>query len=82
MDIANDATNSTSKIYSLIDEVKNIRSQVLKDALKELIVLRMKVLNSIGKETAMTITLGFNLNSNGLKLKKVLDTMQTLGSGS
>lgn len=81
MDIANDATNSTSKIYTLIDEVKNIRSQVLKDALKELISLRNKVLDSIGAETARTIAIGYNLNSNGLKLKKVIDTMQTLGGG-
>jgi len=82
MDIANDTSNSTSKIYSLIEEVKTIRSQVLKDALKELIVLRKKVLNSIGADAARTITLGYNLNSNGMKLKKVLDTMQTLGGGS
>lgn len=82
MNIANDGTNSTSKIYSLIDEVKIIRSQVLKDALKELLSLRNNVLNSIGEETARTIALGYNLNSNGMKLKKVLDTMQTLGSGT
>jgi tetratricopeptide (TPR) repeat protein len=82
MDITNDATNSTSKIYSLIDEVKNIRSQVLKDALKELITLRNKVLDSLGAETVRTIALDYNLNSNGMKLKKVLDTMQTLGGGS
>lgn len=81
MDIVNEGTNSTSKIYALIDEVKNIRSQVLKDALKELITLRNKVLISIGAEVARTIAIGYNLNSNGMKLKKVLDTMQTLGGG-
>lgn len=82
MGIANDTCNSVSRVYSLIDEVKNIRSQVLKDALKELIVLRKKVLNSIGAEAAKTILLGYNLNSNGMKFKKVLDTMETLGGGS
>jgi len=82
MDIANDATTSTSQIYSLIDEVKKIKSQVLKDALKELQVLRNKVLSSMGAETSKTILLGYNLNSNGMKLKKVLDTMQTLAGGS
>lgn len=79
MEIANNNTNSSLIIYSLIDEVKTIRSQVLKDALKELIPLRKKVLDSIGKDAAKQITIGYNLNSNGIKLKKILDTMQILG---
>ncbi len=82
MDIANDATTSASQIYSLIDDVKKIKSPVLKDALKELQVLRNKVLSSMGAEASKTILLGYNLNSNGMKLKKVLDTMQALAGGS
>lgn len=82
MDIANDNTNSDSQIYSLIDEVKKIRSEVLMESLKELLVLRKKVLSSIGAEAGRTISLGINLNSNGIKMKKVLDTMQSLGGGS
>ena len=82
MDIVNNETTSTSQIYSLIDDVKKIKSQVLKDALKELQVLRNKVLASMGAEASKTILLGYNLNSNGMKLKKVLDTMQTLAGGS
>jgi hypothetical protein len=82
MDIANDATTSASQIYSLIDNVKKIKSPVLKDSLKELQVLRNKVLASMGAEASKTILLGYNLNSNGMKLKKVLDTMQTLAGGS
>ena len=82
MDIANDATTSATQIYSMIDEVKKIRSEVLKESLKELLVLRQKVLYSLGAEGAKTIALGYNLSSSGMKLKKVLDTMQTLGGGS
>jgi hypothetical protein len=83
MDIANDVTTSTSttQIYALIEEVKKVRSEVLKDAFKELLVLRRKVLTSIGREGVAMIAVGYNLNSSGLKLKKVLDTMQILGGG-
>ena len=82
MDIVNNETTSTSQIYSLIEDVKKIKSPVLKDALKELQVLRNKVLASMGAETSKTILLGYNLNPNGMKLKKVLDTMQSLAGGS
>ena len=82
MDIANDATTSASQIYSMIEEVKKIRSEVLKESLKELLVLRLKVLSSLGTEGAKTIAIGYNLSLNGMKLKKVLDTMQELGGGS
>jgi hypothetical protein len=82
MDVANDTTTSTSQIYSLIEEVKKIKSQVLKDALKELQVFRNKILTSMDKETRITVLIGFNLNSNGMKLSKVLNTMNTLAGGS
>ena len=82
MDIANDETTSASQIYSMIEEVKKIRSEVLKESLKELLVVRQKVLSSLGTEGAKTIALGYNLSSSGMKLKKVLDTMQALGGGS
>lgn len=82
IDIVNENTSSDSKIYSLIDEVKEIRSEVLKEALKELLVLRKKLLSSIGKEAETSIFLGFNLSPNGLKMKKVINTMQILGGGS
>ena len=81
MSIANDETTSSSQIYSLIEDVKKIKSDILKDALKELLVLRKKVLASIGTEASKTILLGYNLNANGLKIKKVLDTMQAVGGG-
>ena len=81
MDIANDNTTSSSQIYSLIEDVKKIKSDILKDALKELLVLRKKVLTSMGAEASKTILLGYNLNANGLKIKKVLDTMQAVGGG-
>lgn len=82
MDIANDKTNSTSQIYTMIEEVKKIHSEVLKDSLKELLILRKKVLFSIGDEAARTISMGLNLNSTGMKMKRVLDTMQSLGGVS
>lgn len=82
MDIANDETTSSSQIYSLIDDVKKIHSDVLDDALKELLLFRKKILSSLGPETAKTIMLGYSLNPNGRKLKKILDTMQTLGGDS
>lgn len=80
MDIANDNTTSTSttKIYSLIDDVRKVKSEVLKQALSELSVLRNKILSTMGADARRTILLGINLNSNGLKLKRVLDTMETL----
>jgi len=81
MDIANETTKSTTQIYSLITEVKNLKSPVLKDALKELLVFRDKTLKTLGAEASKTILLGYNLNPSGMKLKKVLDTMQTLASG-
>ena len=82
IDIANNESTSTSQVYSLIDEVKRIRSEVLKESLKELLVFRTKILSSLGTEASKTILLGYNLNSNGLKLKKVLDTMQSLAGGT
>jgi len=82
MDIANDATYSTQQIYSLINEVKKIRSEVLKDELKELLVLREKLLESLGRKVAITILFDPNLNPNGMKLRKVINTMQDVGGGS
>ncbi|OSZ81152.1 hypothetical protein CAP36_07930 [Chitinophagaceae bacterium IBVUCB2] len=82
MDIANGTCSSTSQIYTLIDNIKRINSPVLKEALKELQVLRNRVLASMSTETRQTIMFGVNLNSNGLKLKKVLETMQSLAGGS
>ncbi len=81
MEIANDETTSIAKIYSLIENVKMIRSEALKDALKELLLLREKVLVSLGADTTRTISGGHNLNSSLMKLKKVLETMQSLGNG-
>lgn len=79
MDIANDETTSSSEIYSLIEDVKKIHSEVLEEALKELLLFRKKILSSLGPETAKTILLGHSLNPNGRKLKRILDTMETLG---
>jgi len=82
MDIVNGKTKSYKKIYSLINEVKLIRSEVLKEALKELLILRKKILSSLGPVMAQTILTSYNLNIQGVILKEVLDTMLELGGGS
>jgi hypothetical protein len=80
MDILNEETTSWTQIYLLIEEVKKIKSEVLLDALSELLVFRKKLIASLGQESANNILNGYNLNSKGREFKKVLDNMQFLGS--
>lgn len=78
MKIANGETTDTTPIYALIDQVKGIRSEALRSALKEFNIIRKNTLSAIGYQNAQAILFGNNLSPQGYRLKKVIDTMQAL----
>lgn len=90
MDMLNDRTRKTTDIYSILDWVKNNMSQTYKQNSNELSKARREILQQL-KQGGVDISLfddnsfssilsGTSLNSQGLKMKKVLSYMKELGN--
>jgi hypothetical protein len=89
MDMLNDRTRKTTDIYNILDWVKNNMSQTYKQNSNELIKARRDILQQL-KQAGVDISLfddnplssllsGNSLNSEGLKMKKVLLYLKELG---
>jgi molecular chaperone DnaK len=90
MDMLNDRTNKTTDIYKILDWVKSNMSQTYKQNSNELSNARKEILGQL-KSNGVDISLfednglasilsGHSLNSQGLKMKKVLTYLRDLGS--
>ena len=90
MDILNDRTRKESDIYKILDWVKKNMSQTYKQNSNELSKARREILQQL-KQGGVDISLfddnsfssilsGVSLNSQGLKMKKVLNYMKELGN--
>jgi len=91
MDILNDRTRKMNEIYTILDWVKkNNMSQTYKQNSNELSTARQEILQQLKKAgadislfdegTFSSILSGHSLNSQGLKIKKVLTYLQELGN--
>lgn len=90
MDMLNDRTRKTTEIYTLLDWVKNNMSQTYKQNSSELSTARREILQQM-KQAGVDISLfddnsfssllsATSLNSQGLKMKKVLTYLKELGN--
>lgn len=90
MDMLNDRTRKTTEIYTILDWVKNNMSQTYKQNSNELSKARKDILQQL-KQAGADISLfddnsfasilsGHSLNSQGLKMKKVLTYLKELGN--
>ena len=90
MDMLNDRTRKTTDIYTILDWVKNNMSQTYKQNSNELSKARREILQQM-KQAGVDISLfddnslssilsGTSLNSQGLKMKKVLTYLKELGN--
>ncbi|MEC4050104.1 hypothetical protein OX284_011735 [Flavobacterium sp. SUN046] len=90
MDILNDRTKKTTDIYTILDWVKKNMSQTYKENSSELSKERLEILQQM-KQQGIDITLFYNnsissilsqtsLNSQGLRMKKVLTYLEELGN--
>jgi 3-oxoacyl-[acyl-carrier-protein] synthase III len=90
MDMLNDRTRKTTEIYTILDWVKNNMSQTYKQNSNELSKARREILQQM-KQAGVDISLfednsfssilsGTSLNSQGLKMKKVLTYLKELGN--
>jgi hypothetical protein len=82
LDILNDRSNNSSAIYSILDDIKNSRSNSFKHNAGELIKTRNEILSQLPVEARISIISGRNLNSQGIQLKKGLDYLGDLGGAS
>jgi hypothetical protein len=91
MDILNDRTRKINEIYTILDWVKkNNMSQTYKQNSNELSTARREILQQLKKAgadislfdegTFSSILSGHTLNSQGLKMKKVLTYLKELGN--
>lgn len=91
MDILNDRTRKINEIYTILDWVKkNNMSQTYKQNSNELSTARREILQQLKKAGAdislfdegsfSSILSGHSLNSQGLKMKKVLTYLKELGN--
>ena len=90
MDILNDRTRKESDIYKILDWVKGNMSQTYKQNSSELSNARKEILGQLranGVDISLfednnlgSILSGHSLNSQGLKMKKVLTYLTDLGS--
>lgn len=91
MDILNDRTRKMNEIYTILDWVKkNNMSQTYKQNSNELSIARQEILQQLKKAGAdislfdesslSSILSGHSLNSQGLKMKKVLTYLKELGN--
>lgn len=90
MDMLNDRTRKTTDIYTILDWVKKNMSQTYKQNSNELSKARREILQQM-KQAGVDISLfddnslssilsGTSLNSQGLKMKKVLTYLKELGN--
>ena len=90
MDMLNDQTRKTTEIYTILDWVKNNMSQTYKQNCNELSKARREILQQM-KQAGVDVSLfddnsmssilsGTSLNSQGLKMKKVLTYLKELGN--
>lgn len=90
MDMLNDRTRKTTEVYNILDWVKNNMSQTYKQNSNELSKARKEILQQM-RQAGVDISLfddnslssilsGTSLNSQGLKMKKVLTYLKELGN--
>lgn len=90
MDMLNDQTRKTTDIYTILDWVKKNMSQTYKQNCNELSKARREILQQM-KQAGVDVSLfddnslssilsGTSLNSQGLKMKKVLTYLKELGN--
>ena len=90
MDMLNEQARKTAEIYTILDWVKNNMSQTYKQNSNELSKSRREILQQL-KQAGADISLfddnsissilsGNSLNSQGLKMKKVLTYLKELGN--
>jgi hypothetical protein len=82
LDILNDKSNNSNTIYSILDDIKNNRSNSFKHNAGELVKARKEILSQLPPEARTSIISGINLNSQGRQLKKGLDYLGKLGGAS
>jgi len=90
MDMLNDQTRNSKGIYNILDWVKNNMSQTYKQNSDELSKARREILQQLkqsGVDTSLfddnslsSLISGNSLNSQGLKMKKVLGYFRDLGN--
>ena len=90
MDMLNDQTRKTTEIYSILDWVKSNMSQTYKQNSNELSKARGELLQQLqqaGTDISLfddssfsSILSGHSLNSQGLKMKKVMTYLKELGN--
>jgi len=90
MDMLNDQTRKTTEIYSILDWVKSNMSQTYKQNSNELSKARGELLRQLqqaGTDISLfddssfsSILSGHSLNSQGLKMKKVMTYLKELGN--
>jgi len=82
LDILNDRSNNSFAIYSILDDIKNNRSNSFKHNAGELVKTRSEILSQLPAEARSSIISGINLNSQGRQLKEGLDYLGKLGGAS
>jgi hypothetical protein len=82
LDVLSDRGQNSRKIYSILDKIKNNRSNSFKSNAGELIKARNEIIEQLPSDARIAILSGLNLNPHGEKLKKGLDYLAELGGSS
>jgi hypothetical protein len=77
-EILNDETHNERDIFRIFDRIKNSKSRVYKIHSKMLADQRRKILSNMSAENRAAILSGYNLNSQGLKVQRVLTYFELL----